>query len=94
MAAVALPSVQQHLKSGALDELTLTTNGSLLERKAESLKAAGLQRVTVSLDALDDTIFTLKLTPNLAHCLSVYGIAREVSALTGSPPRAARSWPS
>jgi phenylalanyl-tRNA synthetase beta chain len=34
---------------------------------------------------LDDTLFTLKLTPNLAHCLSVYGIAREVSALTGSP---------
>ena len=35
--------------------------------------------------ALDDMLFTLKLTPNLAHCLSVYGIAREVSALTGSP---------
>jgi phenylalanyl-tRNA synthetase beta chain len=34
---------------------------------------------------LDDTIFTLKLTPNLGHCLSVYGIAREVSALTGAP---------
>src|SRR5690606_35682472 len=34
---------------------------------------------------LDDTIFTLKLTPNLAHALSVHGIAREVSALTGSP---------
>ena len=34
---------------------------------------------------LDDTLFTLKLTPNLAHCLSVYGIAREVSALTGAP---------
>lgn len=34
---------------------------------------------------LDDPLFTLKLTPNLAHCLSVYGIAREVSALTGSP---------
>ena len=34
---------------------------------------------------LDDTLFTLKLTPNLAHCLSVYGIAREVSALTGVP---------
>ena len=33
---------------------------------------------------LDDTLFTLKLTPNLAHCLSVYGVAREVSALTGS----------
>lgn len=34
---------------------------------------------------LDDTLFTLKLTPNLAHCLSVAGIAREVSALTDSP---------
>ena len=31
---------------------------------------------------LDDTLFTLKLTPNLAHCLSVYGVAREVSAMT------------
>ena len=34
---------------------------------------------------LDDMLFTLKLTPNLAHCLSVYGVAREVSALTGAP---------
>jgi phenylalanyl-tRNA synthetase beta chain len=34
---------------------------------------------------LDDMLFTLKLTPNLAHCLSVYGIAREVAALTGAP---------
>jgi phenylalanyl-tRNA synthetase beta chain len=34
---------------------------------------------------LDDTLFTLKLTPNLAHCLSVFGVAREVSALTGAP---------
>ena len=33
---------------------------------------------------LDDTLFTLKLTPNLAHCLSVYGVAREVAALTGA----------
>jgi cyclic pyranopterin phosphate synthase len=38
-------------------DLTLTTNGSLLARKAQSLKDAGLQRVTVSLDALDDSIF-------------------------------------
>ncbi|ACD17317.1 GTP 3',8-cyclase MoaA [Paraburkholderia phytofirmans] len=38
-------------------DLTLTTNGSLLERKARSLKDAGLTRVTVSLDALDDTLF-------------------------------------
>ncbi len=34
---------------------------------------------------LDDIVFTLKLTPNLGHALSVFGIAREVSALTGSP---------
>jgi phenylalanyl-tRNA synthetase beta chain len=34
---------------------------------------------------LDDMLFTLKLTPNLAHCLSVYGVAREVAALTGAP---------
>jgi cyclic pyranopterin phosphate synthase len=38
-------------------DLTLTTNGSLLERKAGALRAAGLGRVTVSLDALDDAIF-------------------------------------
>ena len=38
-------------------DITLTTNASLLTRKAQSLKDAGLQRVTVSLDALDDAIF-------------------------------------
>jgi cyclic pyranopterin phosphate synthase len=38
-------------------DLTLTTNGSLLKRKAQALKDAGLQRVTVSLDALDDAAF-------------------------------------
>ncbi|GAA4332703.1 GTP 3',8-cyclase MoaA [Variovorax defluvii] len=38
-------------------DLTLTTNGSLLARKAAALKAAGLQRVTVSLDGLDDAVF-------------------------------------
>ena len=38
-------------------DITLTTNASLLARKAQSLKDAGLQRVTVSLDAIDDTVF-------------------------------------
>ena len=38
-------------------DLTLTTNGSLLAKKAQALHAAGLRRVTVSLDALDDAIF-------------------------------------
>ena len=38
-------------------DLTLTTNGSILRKKAAALKAAGLQRLTVSLDGLDDAIF-------------------------------------
>ena len=40
-----------------LRDLTLTTNGSLLARKAQALRAAGLQRVSVSLDSLDDATF-------------------------------------
>ncbi len=42
---------------GAPLDITLTTNGSLLARKAAALKAAGLRRVTVSLDGLDDAVF-------------------------------------
>ena len=38
-------------------DLTLTTNGSLLERQAQALKDAGLKRVSVSLDSLDDQVF-------------------------------------
>lgn len=38
-------------------DLTLTTNGSLLHKKAQSLRDAGLNRITISLDALDDAIF-------------------------------------
>ncbi len=40
-----------------LRDITLTTNGSLLAKKARALKDAGLQRVTVSLDSLDDHVF-------------------------------------
>ncbi len=40
-----------------LRDLTLTTNGSLLARKADALAAAGLRRITVSLDSLDDEVF-------------------------------------
>ena len=43
--------------AGAPLDLTLTTNGSLLTRKAKALRAAGLRRVTVSLDGLDDAVF-------------------------------------
>ena len=42
---------------GRTPDLTLTTNGSLLARKARTLKAAGLQRVTISLDSLNDAVF-------------------------------------
>ncbi len=43
--------------SGKPLDITLTTNGSLLARKAQSLKEAGLKRVTISLDGLDDAVF-------------------------------------
>src|SRR5450755_960106 len=42
---------------------------------------------------LDDTIFTLKLTPNLGHALSVFGVARELAAITGAPLKAPRFTP-
>ena len=47
----------RHLESGALKELTLTTNGSQLERFADQLYAAGVRRVNISLDTLDDQKF-------------------------------------
>ncbi len=46
------------VKSGALDELTLTTNGSQLERYARPLAEAGVRRINVSLDTLDSRKFT------------------------------------
>lgn len=56
-------------------------HGGLLELPADAPVGTDIRRFL----ALDDHVFTLKLTPNLAHGLSVYGIAREVSALTGTP---------
>ncbi len=55
-ALVGMLSALRGLDGEPLD-LTLTTNGSLLARKAQALKDAGLRRVTVSLDALDDAVF-------------------------------------
>ncbi len=51
----------RHLKSGALQELTLTTNGSQLTKHAEGLAEAGVKRINVSLDTLDPAKFE-KLT--------------------------------
>src|SRR6516225_8835954 len=42
---------------GGIGDIAMTTNGALLAAKAQALKAAGLARVTVSLDSLDDTVF-------------------------------------
>ncbi|QFT60308.1 Cyclic pyranopterin monophosphate synthase [Sulfitobacter sp. THAF37] len=50
-------SMTRHLDSGALKELTLTTNGSQLERFADDLYAAGVRRVNISLDTLNETKF-------------------------------------
>lgn len=46
-------AMSRHLRSGALRELTLTTNGSQLDRLAEPLARAGVRRVNISLDTLD-----------------------------------------
>ncbi len=50
-------SMTRHLDAGRLDELTLTTNGSQLGRFAKDLYAAGMRRVNVSLDTLDEQKF-------------------------------------
>jgi cyclic pyranopterin phosphate synthase len=50
-------AMSRHLESGALKELTLTTNGSQLEKYASGLYAAGVRRINVSLDKLDDEKF-------------------------------------
>ena len=50
-------SLSRHLPSGALDELTLTTNGSQLGKYAAELKSYGVERINVSLDTLDPDKF-------------------------------------
>ncbi len=53
-----IDSLGRHLRSGALDELTLTTNGSQLARYARDLVSAGIKRINVSVDTLDPAKFT------------------------------------
>ena len=64
---------------GDLD-LTLTTNGSLLARKAKALKAAGLARVTVSLDSLDDSVFQAMNDVDFPVAKVLEGIAAAAAA--------------
>ncbi len=67
-------------------ELKLSEDhGGLLELAADALLGQDIREHL----QLDDMLFTLKLTPNLAHCLSIYGVARELAALTGAPLKTA-----
>ncbi len=50
-------SIGRHIKTGALEELTLTTNGSQLARHADALFNAGVRRINVSVDTLDAAKF-------------------------------------
>ena len=71
-------------------ELQLSDDhAGLLELAADAPVGADVREIL----KLDDTLFTLKLTPNLAHALSVFGVAREVSALTGAPLKQPEFWP-
>ncbi|MEJ8826641.1 phenylalanine--tRNA ligase subunit beta [Variovorax humicola] len=66
-------------------ELKLSEDhGGLLELSADAPIGGDIREVL----KLDDSLLTLKLTPNLAHGLSVFGIARELAALTGAPLQA------
>ncbi len=67
-----------------IDDLTMTTNGSLLARKAEALAAAGLNRVTVSLDSLDDEVFMAMNDVGFPVALVLDGI--EAAAAVGLTP--------
>ena len=85
------PLLRKHLERlvamladvGGLD-LTLTTNGALLARKARDLKAAGLDRVTVSLDALDDGVFRAMNDVDFPVARVLEGI--DVAAAAGLAP--------
>ncbi|WP_090138919.1 phenylalanine--tRNA ligase subunit beta [Limnohabitans sp. DM1] len=80
-----LRGVESHGMLCSAKELRIADDhGGLLELPADAPLGQDIRQYL----NLDDTLMTLKLTPNLAHCLSVYGIAREVSALTGAPLKA------
>ncbi|HEX5466459.1 MAG TPA: GTP 3',8-cyclase MoaA [Candidatus Limnocylindrales bacterium] len=85
------PLVRKHLERlvsllaplPGLQDLTLTTNGSLLARQAQALADAGLDRVTVSLDSLDDAIFRRMNDADFPVAKVLEGIdAAELAGLT------------
>ncbi|MGB7420561.1 MAG: phenylalanine--tRNA ligase subunit beta [Comamonas sp.] len=77
-----LRGVQSHGMLCSARELQLSQDhGGLLELAADAPIGQDIREHL----GLNDTLFTLKLTPNLGHALSVYGVARELAALTGAP---------
>ena len=77
-----LRGVESHGMLCSARELKLSDDhGGLLELPADAPVGQDLRGYL----ALDDKVFTLKLTPNLGHVLSVHGVARELAALTGTP---------
>ncbi len=81
-------SLGRHLDSGALKELTLTTNGSQLHRFAEELSACGVRRVNVSLDTLDAEKFAkitrwgrLEQVMNGLHAAKKAGLGVKINAV-------------
>jgi len=77
-----LRGVQSHGMLCSARELKLSQDhGGLLELAADAPIGQDIREHL----GLNDTLFTLKLTPNLGHALSVYGVARELAALTGAP---------
>ncbi|MGB6241682.1 MAG: GTP 3',8-cyclase MoaA [Castellaniella sp.] len=75
---------QLRTPDGQPPELTLTTNGTLLAKKADALARAGLNRVTVSLDALDDALFERMSDSRVAVATVLEGI--EAAAQAGLGP--------
>ena len=70
-------SLRRHLETAALDELTLTTNGSQLARYAHELKAAGVRRINVSHDTLNpDKFAAITATIEQRNMRSVAPVAR------------------
>jgi len=71
--------IQQLSALPGIDEVSLTTNGSLLAQMAEDLKAAGLKRVNISLDSLDPERFAaITCGGNLQHCLDGIAMAKQI----------------
>ena len=78
----AVRGVESHGMLCSAKELGLSDDASGLLALDDALKPGTDFRAAL---ALDDAIYTLKLTPNRADCLSMLGVARDVSALTGAP---------